>query len=100
VGRHGLDGWDCALGLIIASFKGSLVVLIFMHMNHEKRVVYLLAALAAVHASGLAVLLFLSEVDRVRDPLFYHRARQADTRGTVPPPDAAPGAIKSSSLSR
>ncbi|MCB1077076.1 MAG: cytochrome C oxidase subunit IV family protein [Verrucomicrobiae bacterium] len=34
-------GWrDVALGLLIASVKSSLVALIFMHLNHERGLIY------------------------------------------------------------
>ena len=35
-GGHGFDSADAILGLIIAAFKASLVMIIFMHLNHEK----------------------------------------------------------------
>ena len=40
VGRHGLSGGDIILGLCIATFKASLVALIFMHLNAEKSLIY------------------------------------------------------------
>ena len=39
-GRHGFDVIDCVIGLGIATFKASLVMLIFMHLNHEKKMIY------------------------------------------------------------
>lgn len=39
-GGHGFDHVDAIIGLIIATFKASLVALIFMHLNHEKKGVY------------------------------------------------------------
>ncbi len=40
VGAHGLTGGDITVGLLIASFKASLVALIFMHLNAEKSLIY------------------------------------------------------------
>jgi len=39
-GAHGFDMADAIIGLAIASFKASLVAFIFMHLNHEKAMVY------------------------------------------------------------
>ncbi len=40
VGVHGFDTMDCLLGLAIATTKATLVAAIFMHLNHEKKLVY------------------------------------------------------------
>lgn len=40
VGGHGFDGYDAILGLAIATTKASLVAVIFMHLNHEKKAIY------------------------------------------------------------
>ena len=39
-GEHGFDGADAIIGILIAAFKASLVALIFMHLNHEKKLIY------------------------------------------------------------
>ncbi len=39
-GEHGFDKVDAIIGLTIAAFKASLVMIIFMHLNHEKPLVY------------------------------------------------------------
>lgn len=39
-GAHGFDTADAVIGLGIASIKASLVAFIFMHLNHEKKMVY------------------------------------------------------------
>jgi cytochrome c oxidase subunit 4 len=36
----GTHSRNMAIGLIVATFKTSLVVLIFMHMNHERPLIY------------------------------------------------------------
>jgi caa(3)-type oxidase subunit IV len=41
-GRRGFDAVDASIGLAIATLKASLVAAIFMHLNHEKRMIYLL----------------------------------------------------------
>lgn len=49
-GGHGFDHVDATIGLLIASFKASLVMLIFMHLNHEKKLVYFLFILGIILA--------------------------------------------------
>ncbi len=39
-GERGFDHVDATIGLLIATFKATLVALIFMHLNHEKKLVY------------------------------------------------------------
>ena len=39
-GEPGVDAPDVFLGLGIATFKASLVCLIFMHLNHERGLIY------------------------------------------------------------
>ena len=39
-GAHGFDHVDAIIGIAIAGFKASLVASIFMHLNHEKKMVY------------------------------------------------------------
>jgi len=35
-----LGKWNIPVGLAVASFKTSLVLLIFMHLNHERALIY------------------------------------------------------------
>lgn len=81
VGGHGFDKADMILGLIIASVKALLVAAVFMHFNHERSLVYFLIGLAGAHAVGMFAFTMLSEIDRVRDPLFYHGTRSTDPGG-------------------
>ena len=50
------DGAAIALALLIATCKASLVALYFMHLNHEKKMIYWILALTMVF---FFVLLFL-----------------------------------------
>jgi heme/copper-type cytochrome/quinol oxidase subunit 4 len=79
IGQHGFDVADCILGLCIASVKATIVLLIFMHFNHEKRWIYFIAALATAHCAGMGMLLALSEGSKVHDPHFYQGVRQEDS---------------------
>lgn len=49
-GGHGFDHVDATIGLAIAAFKASLVMLIFMHLNHEKKLIYFVYGLALTMA--------------------------------------------------
>ena len=49
-GDHGFDGVDATIGLIIALFKATLVMLIFMHLNHERPLIYFFYGLAILMA--------------------------------------------------
>ncbi len=72
VGDHGFDKWDAILGLMIASTKATLVALIFMHLNHEKKAVYWIFATGIIHAAWLGFLLALAYRDPIHDFLFYN----------------------------
>ena len=65
VGQHGFDKWDCILGLSIATVKASLVALIFMHLNHEKKPVYWLFASGLCMVCSLAFLTALAIWDPI-----------------------------------
>ncbi|MGJ8656829.1 MAG: cytochrome C oxidase subunit IV family protein [Akkermansiaceae bacterium] len=56
-GEHGFDHVDAIIGLIIATFKASLVAIIFMHLNHEKRAIYWIF-LGALFFGLVLILLF------------------------------------------
>lgn len=63
VGRHGFDTADMTLGLAIASLKAGLVAAIFMHLNHEKGLVYLVFGFGIVFGIALMALTAFSYAD-------------------------------------
>jgi caa(3)-type oxidase subunit IV len=65
-GKHGFDTADLVIGLLIASVKASLVALIFMHLNHEKRLIYWLFGFGLVGAFFLAALTALAIWNPIR----------------------------------
>ncbi|MCW1912956.1 cytochrome C oxidase subunit IV family protein [Luteolibacter sp. GHJ8] len=95
-GKHGFDGWDMVLGLMIATLKASLVALVFMHLNHERKLIYWMMGLAAVHCVGLIAFTALAEADTIRDPTYHHGVRVEDpggvsvSRGPFPQTDSTP----------
>ncbi|WP_193214451.1 cytochrome C oxidase subunit IV family protein [Luteolibacter marinus] len=68
VGHHGFDTADMILGLAIATVKASLVAAIFMHLNHEKRLIYWLFGFGIVAAFFLVALIGLAK----SDPIHYN----------------------------
>lgn len=71
VGGHGFDMYDCILGLSIALFKSTLVAMIFMHLNHEKKAVYWIFSVGLIMASALGGLTAFAEGDPIWDTFFY-----------------------------
>lgn len=71
VGEHGFDKWDAIVGLLIAATKATLVALIFMHLNHEKKLVYWLFASGLIMAGWLGFLTALAYRHPIHDYLFY-----------------------------
>lgn len=71
VGEHGFDKWDAILGLSIATFKATLVAAVFMHLNHERKIVYFLIGLAAIHAVGLFLGTYIHFADFTHDRYFF-----------------------------
>lgn len=67
-GGHGFDAADLVIGLAIASVKASLVALIFMHLNHEKRLIYWLFGFGLFGALALVTLIALAKAD----PIHYN----------------------------
>jgi len=57
VGGHGFDMYDAIIGVLIATVKASLVALIFMHLNHEKKMIYFLFG-TGVFFGAVLILLF------------------------------------------
>ena len=73
-GEHGFDSKDAVIGLIIASFKASLVGAIFMHLNHEKKLIYVVLVLGVIMGIVLVVLTGWS----FEDPIEYGDSVEGD----------------------
>jgi caa(3)-type oxidase subunit IV len=56
------------VGMIVATFKAALVALIFMHLNHERPLIYKVLAFTVV----LCFVLFILFVMANNDPLVDH----------------------------
>lgn len=66
-------GQNIILGMILATIKAALVALIFMHLNHERSVIYKVLAFTVVFAIVLFVLFYFSNIDPLVFEGFYDR---------------------------
>lgn len=71
VGAHGFDKWDALLGLAIAATKATLVATIFMHLNHERALIYWVILAGVIHACGFFIGTWMHYADPNHDPFFY-----------------------------
>ncbi len=67
VNERGFDAADAIIGLAIATFKASLVGFIFMHLNHEKKMIYLFFGMAIFFAVAMYAITYLA----FEDPIQY-----------------------------
>ena len=58
---------DIALGLLIASVKSSLVALIFMHLNHERGLIYKVLLFTFCFFLSLMALTLFAWADPIRE---------------------------------
>ena len=72
-GKRGFDAADASIGLLIAAFKSSLVAAIFMHLNHEKKMVYWLFGCGIFFALCLVLLTGLAFSDPIHFDGFFGR---------------------------
>ncbi len=68
--HFGSHSMNVAVGLLIACIKASLVGAIFMHLNHEKRLIYIFLVLAGVLFVALMGLFIFSLLDIPGQNLF------------------------------
>ncbi len=73
-GGHGFDSADATIGLCIATLKAGLVAAIFMHLNHEKRTIYVLIMTGIVMGIALMALVGWTYAD----PINYGDTRKGD----------------------
>ena len=55
--------WNIIVGMIVATFKAALVALIFMHLNHEAKLIYKILAFTVAFALALFLLFYFSNID-------------------------------------
>jgi caa(3)-type oxidase subunit IV len=66
-GPPGPTGSDFVLGLSLATVKASLVALIFMHLNHERGLIYKLLLFTFLFFVGLMTLTLFADFDPIRE---------------------------------
>jgi caa(3)-type oxidase subunit IV len=64
------------VGMILATIKATLVALIFMHLNHERKLIYKILAFTAALAIVLFTLFILAHEDPLEFPGFYAPVEQ------------------------
>ena len=74
VGDHGFDAKDAVIGLLIATFKASLVATIFMHLNHERKTIYFVLLISAL----MGIVLFFLTGWAFVDPIEYGNTVEGD----------------------
>ena len=65
VGPPGPTPGDFVIGLAVATTKASLVAFIFMHLNHERGLIYKLLVFTCLFAFGLMVLTLFADKDPI-----------------------------------
>ncbi len=63
---------NIALGLLIATVKVSLVCLIFMHLNHERGLIYKVLLFSMIFFAAMMFLFILAQMD----PILNHFGNQ------------------------
>lgn len=58
--------WNLIVGMIVATFKAALVALVFMHLNHESKLIYKILAFTTVFALAIFLLIYFSSLDPLR----------------------------------
>ena len=54
-----------AVALVVATIKGSLVALYFMHLNHERKLVYYVLALTAIFFIFMMFVPLFTNMDKI-----------------------------------
>lgn len=67
LGPPGPTPADYVIGLLVACIKASLVALIFMHLNHEKGLIYKTLLFTFLFFVGLMVLTLFAEFDPIKE---------------------------------
>lgn len=64
-------GQNIIVGMILATIKATLVALIFMHLNHEAKLIYKFLAFTLVFVTALFLLFYWSSLDPLVFKDFY-----------------------------
>ncbi len=72
VGPPGPDSGDVLIGLAVATVKATLVALIFMHLNHEKGLIYKMMLFVCILGVALVVLSLFGDFDPIVEQFETH----------------------------
>jgi caa(3)-type oxidase subunit IV len=71
--RHfGGHGWNMIIGMLVATFKASLVAAIFMHLKGERITIWRFLFFTAIFVSGLFFLTYLHWWDPIMGTIHEH----------------------------
>lgn len=62
---------NLGIGLAIATFKVSLVSLIFMHLNHERGLIYKVLFFTVIFSAAMMFLMVLAYLDPIKERLLH-----------------------------
>jgi cytochrome c oxidase subunit IV len=66
----GGHGWNMIIGMLVATFKASLVAAIFMHLKGERATIWRFLIFTVIFAAGLFLLTLLHEADPIMGTQF------------------------------
>lgn len=83
LGAPGIGFLDISIGLLVASAKTSLVMLIFMHLNHERGLIYKVLLFTLAFSISLMGLTLFAQADPI--PEHSHIIDRVDQSQVVDP---------------
>ena len=83
LGAPGIDYQDIIVGLLIAAIKSTLVCLIFMHLNHEKGLIYKFLVFTVCFVIGLMSLTLLAWWDPIEPVFDVHGATTIEVEAST-----------------
>ena len=66
----GGHSWNIAVGLLIASVKAGCVALIFMHLGHERGMIYKILFFTVIFFAAMLFLFLLHHVDPIHHSFY------------------------------
>jgi caa(3)-type oxidase subunit IV len=69
--QTGIHSVDICIGLLIAAIKVSFVALIFMHLNHERGLIYKVLLFTVIFGAAMMFLFVLAYMDPIKAALAH-----------------------------
>ena len=67
--QSGIHWVDTTIGLLIATIKVSFVCLLFMHLNHERGLIYKVLLFTVIFSIAMMFLMVLAYLDPIKEAL-------------------------------